>query len=218
MINLIFYLIFNSQKERIFMKNPLPQDSIEQLFTKARTFHSWKKDVTISSDVIEQLYNLAKMGPTSFNFSPARFVFITSQAMKEDIQPALMDSNKSQVLAAPLTVVVAHDLSFEQQAPTLAPHLSEEIRAFFRGHDNPQVVATAFRNGTLQGAYLIMAARALGLDCCPMSGFLHDKLDQILFPNTSWKSNFLCAIGVGDPDGLQPRASRLDFSTACKII
>ena len=191
----------------------LPPDALDQLFLAARTHHGWQ-DRPVSDALLRQVYELARMGPTSSNCNPARIVFVTSQAAKERLKPALSEGNVAQTLAAPATAIIAYDLEFYEQLPTLFP--AKDVRSSFIGREQA-VQTTAFRNGTLQGAYLMLAARALGLDCGPMSGFNNAKVDEIFFAGTSWRSNFLCNLGYGDPAKLHPRGPRLDFDTACRI-
>ncbi len=155
------------------------------------------------------------MGPTSANCSPARFVFITTPEGRERIKPFLAPGNVLKVMQAPVTVIVGYDLQFYEKLPQLFPHA--DARSWFAGNDN-LIQATAFRNGTLQGAYLIMAARAVGLDCGPMSGFDNDAVDRAFFPDKSIKSNFICALGYGDSSGLFPRSPRLTFDEACQVV
>ena len=187
--------------------------SIQQLFTAARTHHAWQ-DRDIADGLLHEIYDLAKWGPTSANSLPMRIVFVKSNSAKEKLMPALSGSNVEQVRAAPVTAIVAYDQKFYDQLPTLFPAF--DARSLFAS--NPSLSEqTAFRNGSLQGAYLILAARALGLDAGPMSGFDNAKVDQAFFENSSWKSNFLCNIGYGDATKLHPRGPRLGFDQACII-
>jgi 3-hydroxypropanoate dehydrogenase len=203
-----------TQKENAEMHAPIEKVSLAELFTDARTHHAWQqKDV--SDELLNQVFDLAKWAPTSLNCLPARFLFVKSEAAKATLIPALSESNVPQVVAAPVTVVVAYDEKFYDELPTLFPAF--DARPLFAA--NPALSqATAFRNGSLQGAYLILAARALGLDVGPMSGFDNAKVDEAFFKGTSWKSNFLCNIGYGDPEKLFPRGPRLSFEQAGKII
>jgi 3-hydroxypropanoate dehydrogenase len=157
-----------------------------------------------------------KMAPTSANCAPARLVFVRSVAAKERLRPALSAGNVEKTMAAPVTVIVGYDLKFYEQLPRLFPH-EPSAKTWFTG-SAALIEATAFRNGTLQGAYLIMAARALGLDCGPMSGFDNAKVDAAFFPGGTIKSNFLCNLGHGDPARVHPRSPRLDFADACQIL
>ena len=194
---------------------PIDQQSIQQLFTDARTHSSWQ-DCGIAADTLRQLYQLAAMGPTSMNAQPARFVFLTTPAAKQRLLPALAEGNRDKTMAAPATVIVAHDPAFYRRMPELFPHFDGAEKMFADNEELAQ--GTAFRNGTLQGAWLIMAARALGLDCGPMSGFDNAKTDEIFFSENGWKSNFLVNLGYGDPEKLYPRGKRLDFEEACMLL
>jgi 3-hydroxypropanoate dehydrogenase len=187
--------------------------SIQQLFTAARTHHAWQ-DRDIADGLLHEIYDLAKWGPTSANSLPMRIVFVKSNSAKEKLMPALSGSNVEQVRAAPVTAIVAYDQKFYDQLPTLFPAF--DARSLFAS--NPSLSEqTAFRNSSLQGAYFILAVRALGLDTGPMSGFDNAKVDQAFFENSSWKSNFLCNIGYGDATKLHPRGPRLGFDQACII-
>jgi 3-hydroxypropanoate dehydrogenase len=192
----------------------LSQEALDQLFTSARTHHAWT-DRPVAEKILRELYDLLKWGPTALNASPARFLFITSKDAKDRLIPCLSPGNVAQVKAAPVTVVVAHDLGFVETLPRLFPAM--DVRKSFEG--NPTMIdATAFRSGTLQGAYMVLAARSLGLDAGPMSGFDNAKLDAAFFAGTSWHSNFICNLGYGDDSKLYPRGPRLDFDEACKIV
>jgi 3-hydroxypropanoate dehydrogenase len=160
------------------------------------------------------LYDLLKWGPTSANCSPARIVFVRSREGKERLRPALSAGNVDKTMAAPVTAIIGHDLRFHDQLPRLFPHT--DARSWFAGKDE-LIRTTAFRNGTLQGAYLIVAARSLGLDCGPMSGFDNARVDAEFFPGGTVKSNFLCNLGYGDPAKLHPRSPRLAFDEACRL-
>jgi 3-hydroxypropanoate dehydrogenase len=185
------------------------------LFRKARTHHGWK-DQRIDDRTLRELYDLLKWGPTSLNSAPARFLFVRSPAAKERLRPALSRSNVEQTMAAPVTVIVAHDLVFHQHLPRLFP-ANPAASSWFE--NAPEFAATnALRNGALQGAYLIIAARGLGLDCGPMSGFNHEILDATFFPDQPWRSNFLCNLGYGDPAKVYPRGPRLDFEESCSVL
>lgn len=183
------------------------------LFREARTFSRWL-DKPVPETILRALYDLLRYGPTSANASPGRFVFAASPAAKEKLKPCLLPGNVAQTMAAPVTAIVAHDLDFPETLPRLFPHA--DARAWFAGND-ALVESTAFRNGTLQGAYLIMAARALGLDCGPMSGFDGAMVDRLFFAGTRIRSNFLVNIGYGDRAVLHPRSPRLAFEDACRI-
>jgi 3-hydroxypropanoate dehydrogenase len=195
------------------MNTPISQESISQLFTGARTHHAWK-DWPVPDGLLHEIYDLTKWGPTSANCSPIRIVFVKSKSEKEKLVPALAGSNVEQVRAAPVTAIIAYDEKFYDQLPTLFPAF--DARSMFASNASLSE-QTAFRNGSLQGAYFILAARALGLDAGPMSGFDNAKVDQAFLEKTSWKSNFLCNIGYGDPAKLHPRGPRLSFDQACII-
>jgi 3-hydroxypropanoate dehydrogenase len=186
---------------------------LDQIFRTARTYNGFL-DRPVSTATLRDVFDLLKWGPTSANSSPARFVFVASQAAKEKLRPALSEGNRDKTMAAPVTVIVAYDTEFYERMPQLYPQ--RDFRSGFLG--KPAVSETfAFRNGTLQGAYLIIAARALGLDCGPMSGFDNAKVDAAFFPEDSWKSNFLCNLGYGDTATVPVRNPRLNFDEACRI-
>jgi len=195
------------------MNTAISITSIQQLFTAARTHHAWQ-DRDMADGLLHEIYDLAKWGPTSANSLPMRIVFVKSNSAKEKLMPALAGSNVEQVRAAPVTAIVAYDQKFYDQLPTLFPAF--DARSLFASNSSLSE-QTAFRNSSLQGAYLILAARALGLDAGPMSGFDNAKVDQAFFENSSWKSNFLCNIGYGDSAKLHPRGPRLGFDQACII-
>jgi 3-hydroxypropanoate dehydrogenase len=201
----------------------------ELLFTGARTHHAWL-DRPVGDETLHRLYDLLKWPPTSANSNPARFVFLKTKEAKARLLPCLAPGNIAKTVAAPVTVIVAYDLKFYEKLPTLFPHMPA-MRDLFA--NTPElVVATARRNSSLQGAYMILAARALGLDCGPMSGFDNAKLDEEFFgagkscegcneeffPEGHVKSNFLCNLGYGDASKLFPRAPRLSFEEACSIM
>jgi 3-hydroxypropanoate dehydrogenase len=187
--------------------------ALDQLFRAARTYRAWR-DRAIDDETLQALYELMKWGPTSSNCCPARIVFVKSPEAKARLKPALDAGNVKQTMAAPVTAIIAYDLQFYEKLPLLAPHA--DVRSEFVGR--PELIrSTAFRNGSLEGAYLIVAARALGLDCGPMSGFDNARLDAEFFPGGTVKSNFLCNLGYGDPSKLHPRAPRLAFTDACQI-
>lgn len=192
----------------------LEHAALDLLFTGAHT-HTWWLDRPVSTELLHQLYYLARMPPTSANSNPGRFVFLHTTEAHERLKPALSESNVRQTMSAPVTVIVAHDLEFYEQLPKLFPHT--DARSWFAGKDSA-IQTTAFRNGTLQAAYLMLAARALGLDCGPMSGFDNNKVDAEFFPEGRWKSNFLINLGYGDAEKVRPRNPRLDFDQACRIL
>jgi len=183
-------------------------DSLDQLFRQARTHWVWRPE-RVPLELLKEVYELARFGPTSANSSPARFVFITTPQAKERLRPALSPGNVEK------TVIVAWDTEFYEQLPQLFP--ARDMRSVFAGNAT-LIHETAFRNGTLQGAYFIMAARALGLDCGPMSGFDQQKVNAEFFPDGKWKANFLCNLGYGDPSNLFPRNPRLGFDEACRVL
>jgi 3-hydroxypropanoate dehydrogenase len=184
------------------------------LFNEARTHNGWT-DQPVSDDTLRELFDLLKMAPTSANCSPARFVFLRSAESRHRLAPALLPGNLEKTLAAPVTVIVACDLAFHEQLPRLFPHA--DARSWFAGNED-LIRETAFRNGTLQGAYMMLAARAVGLDCGPMSGFDKAKVDEAFFADTTWRSNFLCNLGHGDPSKLFPRSPRFQFEDACRVL
>lgn len=197
------------------MPDVLYQTALDTLFHSARTHNAWQPK-PVSETQLKKLYELTRMAPTSMNSSPARFVFITSHEGREKLKPALAAGNIEQTMSAPVTVIVAYDSRFYEHLPKLFPHAQGAAEKFA---GNPALAeSTAFRNGSLQGAYLILAARALGLDCGPMSGFNNAKVDEIFFPDGRWKSNFLVNLGYGEPAKLYPRGPRLDFEEACVVI
>jgi 3-hydroxypropanoate dehydrogenase len=193
----------------------LTADSLDILFLKARTHRAWLPK-PISDDLLRELYDLMKWGPTSANCCPVRILFLRTPEAKQRLRTALSPGNVDQTMKAPVTAVIAHDLKFYDQLPRLSPH-NPAVRDVFA--NSPELaVATAFRNGSLQGGYFILAARSVGLDCGPMSGFDNAKLDAEFFPAGNVKSNFLCNLGYGDPSKLFPRAPRLDFDEACQLL
>ncbi|GAB2552969.1 malonic semialdehyde reductase [Rhodanobacter koreensis] len=196
------------------MSELLSEAALDQLFRHARTLNAWlPKDV--SDAQLHQLYELAKFGPTSANASPMRLVFVKSKEAKAKLAPFLSEGNRGKTMEAPVTAIVATDHEFFEHLPKLFPHA--DARSWFVGNQ-PLIDTTAFRNGTLQGAYVLMAARALGLDCGPMSGFDNAGVDAAFFAGTAIKSNFLISIGYGDTSrNLFPRSPRLTFDEACTI-
>lgn len=196
------------------MSELLSEASLDQLFRSARTFNAWLPK-EVSDEQLHQLYDLAKFGPTSANSSPMRVVFVKSKAAKAKLEPFLSDGNRAKTMEAPVTAIVATDHEFYEQLPRLFPHT--DARSWFVGNQ-PLIDTTAFRNATLQGAYLLLAARAVGLDCGPMSGFDNAGVDAAFFAGTSIKSNFLLSIGYGDASrNLFGRSPRLAFGEACTI-
>ena len=196
------------------VKTTLSDDALNQIFREARTHNAWlPKPVT--TEVLRQIYEVARLGPTSANSLPARFVFVTSPEAKQRLRPALSAGNVDKTMAAPVTVIIAYDTEFYEKLPKLFPH--KDMRSVFAGK-TALIEETAFRNSSLQGAYFILAARALGLDCGPMSGFDAAKVNAEFFPDGKWRANFLCNLGNGDPAKLSPRNPRLSFEEACVIL
>ncbi|WP_179402087.1 malonic semialdehyde reductase [Burkholderia guangdongensis] len=191
----------------------LPDSALDQLFHHARTHNAWL-DKPVDDALLHRLIDLTKLGPTSANSSPARFVFVKSPEAKARLKPALSEGNLAKTMAAPVTAIVAMDLAFHEHLPKLFPHA--DARSWFAGND-ALIHATAFRNSSLQGAYLIMAARALGLDAGPMSGFDNAKVDDAFFAGTTVKSNFLVNLGYGDASALFPRSPRFAFDEIARI-
>jgi 3-hydroxypropanoate dehydrogenase len=188
--------------------------ALDTLFRAARSHNRWL-DKPVTPPILMALYDLLRWGPTSANSSPARFLFLTTPAAKERLKPHLGKGNIEKVMTAPVCVIVGYDLDFAETLPKLYPY-DPNAKNWFKGEEHN--ARTAFRNGTLQGAYLIMAARAVGLDAGPMSGFDNDGVDREFFPDGRVKSNFLCALGYGDARALIPRQPRLSFDEACKLL
>lgn len=196
------------------MPDKLDDAALAQLFLDARTHKKWLlKDVPDA--LLHTLVDTLKMGPTSANCSPARLVFVKSPEAKAKLKPHLSPDNVDKTMSAPVTAIVAHDLKFYDHLPKLFPHTN--ARAWFVGKPD-HIATTAFRNGSLQGAYLILAARAVGLDCGPMSGFDNAGIDKEFFAGTEYKSNFLCNLGYGDASALHPRGPRFSFDEMARII
>ena len=193
---------------------PVDEGARRALLTDARTHYKWQ-DSPVSDEVLQEVFDLLRAGPTSANCSPARFLFLRTPEAKERLRPALSAGNVDKTMSAPVVTVVAHDPQFYEQLPKLFPHA--DARAWFAGNE-ALANETAVRNGTLQGAYLIMAARMVGLDAGPMSGFDKARVDEAFFAASGWKSNFLVNLGHGDPSGLLPRSPRLTFDEACVLL
>lgn len=188
--------------------------ALDAIFRSARTHNAWQAK-PVSDALLQAVWELAKLPPTSANCSPARILFVRSPEAKARLVPLLLEGNRAKTAQAPITAIVGYDLEFHENLPRLFPQT--DARAWFVG--NPELIrTTAFRNGTLQGAYLMLAARALGLDCGPMSGFDNAAVDAAFFPDGRVKSNFLCNLGYGEATALHPRNPRLAFAEACKII
>jgi len=191
--------------------------ALDTLFRAARTQNGWL-DRPVSDSQLAQVYDLLKMAPTSANCQPARFVFVRSPASKERLRPALSAGNLDKTMAAPVVAIIACDTHFHEHLPKLFPH-NPAAQDWFAGDANRAARETAaFRNGTLQGAYFMLAARAVGLDCGPMSGFDNAKVDAEFFPDGRFRSNFLCSVGYGDPAKLFARSPRFEFDEACQLL
>ncbi len=204
------------------------EEALDILFRRARTYGTWL-DKAVPDELLRDIYDVMKWGPTSMNGCPARILFLRTKESKERLRPALVPGNVEKTMAAPVTAIIANDMKFYEKLPKLMPHYAKAASLF---EDSPELAeATAKRNATLQGAYFMLAARALGLDCGPMSGFDNAKVDQEFFgagleregvcqeySPGRLKSNFLCNLGFGDPAGLRPRLPRLDFGEACKLL
>ncbi|MGE0716016.1 MAG: malonic semialdehyde reductase [Alphaproteobacteria bacterium] len=198
------------------MTRTLDDAALDTIFRSARTHNAWRPE-PVDDALLRRVWDLARMGPTSANSSPMRVVFVKSAEAKAKLSPALSEGNRAKTMAAPVTAVVAHDTRFFELLPQLFPH-DQSARSWFDAPGKEAHAATtAMRNGSLQGAYLIIAARALGLDCGPMSGFDNAKVDAAFFPDGRCRSNFLCNLGYGDASVLFPRSPRLDFDEACRI-
>lgn len=195
------------------MRPALNPEALAQLFTEARTHNGFLPE-PVAESTLRQLYDLMKWAPTSMNAQPARLVFVVSAAAKQKLAPALSPGNLDKTLAAPVTAIIAQDSRFFEHLPTQFP--AYDARPMFEA--NAELAgATAFRNSSLQGAYLILAARALGLDCGPMSGFDAARVNEAFFPDGRYQANFLCNLGWGDASKLYPRGPRLSFEEVCRI-
>jgi nitroreductase len=192
----------------------LDQAALDTLFVTARTHNVWL-DEPVPQAQLEQLYNLMKWAPTSANCSPARIVFVQSEAARAKLAACMSPGNADKTRAAPVTAIIGMDMAFYDKLPELFPHA--DAKAWFVGNQ-PMIDATAFRNSSLQGGYFILAARALGLDCGPMSGFDADKLNAAFFDGATVKVNFVCSLGHGDATKLFPRSPRLTFEQACQVL
>ena len=193
---------------------PIDQNTLNIIFNEARTYSKFH-DQPVHDEILQQVYDLAKMGPTAANTCPLRVVFVKSKEAKEKLAPTLDKGNLEKTMAAPVTAIIAMDMEFYEKLPVLFPHV--DAKSWYVGKE-AYIKETAFRGGTLQGAYFIIAARAMGLDCGPMSGFNNAKLDEAFFAGTPWKSNFLINLGYGDASTLHPRNPRPSFDEACKIL
>ena len=192
----------------------LDDDSVKQLFVEARTHNKWWPR-RVDDALLRELYDLAKLAPTSANSQPMRLVFVKSREAKERLKPALAPQNVEKTMTAPVTVIVAHDLEFYERLPKLMPHV--DARSWFASRPAEQIERAAFQGSSMQGAYLLLAARALGLDTGAIGGFDNAKVDAAFFPDGTVRSNFLVNLGYGDRGGLYPRNPRLDFDEACRI-
>lgn len=193
----------------------LSDKDLDLIFREARSFSTWS-DRKVSEVTLQAIYDLMRWGPTSANCSPARLVFLASDEARDRIKPHLSPGNVDKVMTAPVTAIIASDSKFYDRIPELLPH-NPAAREWFSG-DEKLAAETAFRNSTLQGGYFIIAARALGLDCGPMSGFNPDGVNAEFFPDGQVKANFICALGYGKPEDLFPRSPRLGFDDACQIL
>ena len=202
---------FSEMKKRY---SPLSDDHLDLLFREPRTPYAWQ-DTEVSEDLLRTLYDLNKMTSTTVNSCPGRFIFVRSQESKERLRPTLTGNNVEKIMGAPVVAIIAHDNAFYERLDQLTPYA--DLKPMFV--DKPAFCeTTAFRNGTLQGAQLMMAARALGLDCGPMSGFNNQLVDEEFFADTSVVSNFLCCLGYGDPSRIFQRLPRLEFDEACEFL
>jgi 3-hydroxypropanoate dehydrogenase len=197
------------------MSTILNTDALGTLFHQARTHNAWQNK-PVDDALLQQVYDLAKMGPTSANMCPMRVVFVKSKEAKEKFKPCLDAGNVDKTMAAPVTAIIGMDLHFYEHLPKLFPHA--DAKSWFDKLPESVLEVIALRNSSLQGAYLMLAARSLGLDCGPMSGFNNKMVDDLFFAGTKVKSNFICNLGYGDAGKLYPRSPRLTFSEACKIV
>jgi 3-hydroxypropanoate dehydrogenase len=196
------------------MGSVLNDEGLEVIFRRARTHNVWL-DQPVDDALLRRVHDLAKFGPTSANMCPMRIVFVKSRSAKEKLKPALDPGNVDKTMKAPVTAIIAMDVHFYEQLPKLFPHV--DAKAWFKDLPEDVLEYTALRNSSLQGAYFMLAARSLGLDCGPMSGFNNAKVDAAFFAGTTVKSNFLCNLGHGDLTKLHPRSPRLSFEEACRI-
>jgi len=196
------------------LTDALPQPCLAQLFSEARTHNAWFEG-DVSDALLHEIVDLVKLAPTSANCSPARFLFVKSREAKEKLKPHLSEGNRDKTMKAPVCTIVGYDLDFYKHLPKLFPHA--DGKSWFEGNE-ARTLETAMRNGSLQGAYLILAARAVGLDCGPMSGFDNKGVDRDFFAGTNIKSNFLCSLGHGDASVLFPRSPRFSFDEMARIL
>jgi len=195
-------------------REKISEAALDQLFREARTYPAWLPD-RVPEKLLRELYYLTRLGPTSANLSPARFVFLTTPEAKARLLPAMSSANVEKTRNAPVTVMIAWDTEFYEQLPKLFPKY--DMRPMFRANA-PLAEETAFRNSSLEAGYFILAARSIGLDCGPMSGFDAAEVNTEFFPDGKWKTNLICNLGYGDPSSLAPRGARLEFDEACQII
>lgn len=193
--------------------NILSDQALDQLFRTARTANAWKNE-PVSDDLLKNIYDTMKFGPTSANMSPLRIVFVKTPEAKEKLKPAIGAGNIDKVMTAPVTAIFAHDMAFFEHLKFLFPHA--DAKSWFVGNDK-MIADGAFRNGTLQAAYFMLSARAHGLDCGPMSGFDNAKVDELFFAGSTFKSNFICSLGHGDHSKTFARSPRFGFDDVCKI-
>jgi len=197
------------------MTNMLSSEGQDLIFRNARSHSVWL-DKPVDDALLRQVYELTKFGPTSANMCPLRIIFVKSQAAKERLKPAIAEGNVTKVMTAPVTAILGMDIRFYEKLPQLFPHM--DAKAWFKDLPESALEYQALRNSSLQGAYFMLAARGLGLDCGPMSGFDNAKVDAEFFAGTTVKSNFLCSLGYGDASKLRPRSPRLTFEEACQVI
>jgi 3-hydroxypropanoate dehydrogenase len=197
------------------MSDVLNSEGLDIIFRRARTHSVWL-DKPVEDALLTQVYDLAKMGPTSANMCPMRIIFVKSREAKEKLKPALDAGNVDKTMKAPVTAIIGMDVHFYEALPLLFPHA--DAKSWFKDLPENVLEYIALRNGSLQGAYFMLAARALGLDCGPMSGFDNQGVDRAFFAGTNIKSNFLCNLGYGDPGGLQPRSPRFSFDEMARIL
>ena len=197
------------------MTRAVNDDALDVLFRKARTYRKWRPE-PVTRTILMAVYDLMRWGPTTNNTTPTRFTFIVSSEAKERLKPHLNKGNVEQTMLAPATAIIAYDLAFYEMMGKLSPN--PDARENWSKKSEAQLLEAALRNSSLQGGYFVIAARALGLDCGPMSGFNNEGVDREFFAGTKVKSNFLCNLGYGDDAGLRPRAGRLEFDEACRIL
>jgi 3-hydroxypropanoate dehydrogenase len=199
----------------MFRMKPIDQTALDQLFANARTHNEWLPE-PVDEALLHRLYEAMKFGPTGANSCPARIVFVKSPEQKERLVACMSPGNQAKTRNAPVVAIVAYDTEFYEQLPKLFPH-APDARSWFAGNEK-KIAHEALMNGSLQGGYFIIAARALGLDCGPMGGFDHDRINAAFFPDGKWKANFVCNLGHGDASKLFPRNPRLSFEEACRIV